>query len=177
MTIPPVGLLWGEARGSGLARFWLASTVASDDGIPWGIVVETNDFAPAGLGGEAVFTMAYLTVRAAAGAQLRVTPIIDDAQALTQTVEGMTVTVRQPTVAVPQQAGTPPVLVTQTFELPLLLQMTRDGTDLGVTHPRGERCRLRIESVGPIGTGAFRVEQCELEHGIVRRSEFSPFTA
>jgi hypothetical protein len=173
----PVGLLWGEGRGSGTARYWVAAGVASDDGTPWGLTVETNDLAPAGLGGEALFTMAFLTVRAAAGATLRVTPILDDQPVLTQTVNGLTVTVRQPTVQVPQQTGTPPVLVTHTFEVPLLLQMTRAGLEVGIVHPRGERCRLRIESVGPIGVGAFRVEQCELEHEVVRRSRFTGFTA
>lgn len=176
MTVPAVGLMWGEGRGSGIARYWQAASVASDDGAPWPLLVETNDLAPAGLGGEALFTMAFLTVRAAAGAVLRVTPIVDDREQLTQSANGLTVTVRQPTVALPQQSGVPPVLLTQTFEIPLLVQMTRDGADLGVAHPRGERCRLRIESVGPIGAGALRIESCELEHEVVRRSRFTAFT-
>lgn len=174
--IPAVGLLWGEGRAADYARFWLATATASDDGVAWGVRVETNDVAPGGLGGEALFTMAYLTVRAAAGATLQLTPILNDDDTVSRTVDGATVRVLQPRVTLAQQPGTPPELVVQTFEIPLLVAHERAGAPSYAVHPRAERLRLRIESIGAIGSGSFRVEQCELEYDLVRRSTFTSFT-
>lgn len=170
-----VGLLWGEGRGSGVPRFWVSADVASDDGEPWGFAEESNALSPAGTGGEAVFTAAYLTVTAGAGALLQVTPVVNDDPTLTQSVAGGTVRVLQPRLVVPQQAGTPAVLRTQTFVVPLLVQVEHDGA-VSVAYVRGESLRLRVESIGPLGTGAFRVEQCEIEHAVIRRSRFTAFT-
>ncbi len=176
MTLPAVGLLWGEGRGSGLARFWVAQATASDDGVPWTLAMETNDAALAGLGGEALFTMAFVTVRAAASAVLQFTPILNDDATLSRTVNGATVRVLQPRFTVPQGAGTPAAMLTQTFEVPLLLAQERGGVRQFVTAPRGERLRLRIESIGQLGNGTFRLESCELEYQILRRSRTAPMT-
>lgn len=173
MTVPPVGLMFGEGRGSSLGRYWLASAVASDDGVPWGLRVESNDIAPGGLGGEAAYTMAFITVRAAAGTVLRVTPLLNDTSMAALAIPGGTVEVLPVSVTVPQQLGSPAPLVTQTFEVPLLLAHVKGGIRQAVFHPRGERMRLRIESVGAIGTGAFRLESAEIEHQIMRRATFS----
>lgn len=176
MSLPPVGLLWGEGRGSSLGRYWLATAVASDDGVPWSVRLESNDVTPAGLGGEAAFTMAFVTVRAAAGTTLRITPILNDTSMAALTIPGGTVEVLPVSVTVPQQLGSPAPLVTQTFEVPLLLAHVKGGVRQAVFHPRGERMRLRLESVGPIGTGAFRLESAEVEHQIMRRATFTAIT-
>lgn len=171
---PPVSLLWGEGRNATYARYWLADAVASDDGLPFSFTAESNDVAPVGLGGEALFTMAFLTVRAAAGCVLRVTPIINDEDVLTRAHPGGTLAIIRPLVTVPQQSGGPPTpMLTQTFEIPLWQELAVGGAVKGLWHLRGERCRLRLESIGTIGTGAFRVEQCELEYEPIRRATFA----
>lgn len=176
MSIPPVGLLWGEGRGSSLARFWISTPAATDDGTAWGVLIESNDVAPAGLGGEAAFTMAFLTIRAAAGTVLRVTPILNDDDTPSVTIPGGTVEVLPVSVTVPQQLGSPAPMVVKTFEVPLLCAHVKDGIRQAIFHPRGERMRLRVESIAPIGTGAFRLEQAEIEHQVMRRATFAGIT-
>ena len=63
----PIGLLWGEARAADFARYWIAAAVAADDGVGFALEVESDDASPAGLGGECLFSQAFITVRAAAG--------------------------------------------------------------------------------------------------------------
>lgn len=174
-AIPVVGLLWGEGRGADFARFWLAAPVASDDGVAWAIRPESNDVTPAGLGGEAVFSACYLTVRAAAGAVLRLTPIVNDVDQQVQTLDWGTVTIVQPRLTIPQQLGSPAPMLTQTFAVPLVQRVEVSGSQF-VSYLRGERLRIRLDSIGAIGSGALRVEQCEVEYELIRRSHFSTFT-
>lgn len=173
MTLPAVGLLWGEGRAADYGRYWVATATASDDGVPWGLLMESNDIAPGGLGGECAFTMAFLTVRAAAGTVLRVTPVLNDTSMAALAIPDGTVEVLPLSVTVPQQSGSPAPMVVQSFEVPLLLAHVKGGIRQAVFHPRGERMRLRVESVGPIGTGTFRVESAEIEHQIMRRATFA----
>lgn len=164
--IAPQVLLWGEGRGAAGPRYWQAAPVASDDGVAFGLVVETQPFAPTGLGGECAFTVAHVTTTTAAGATLKVTPILDDTAPATRTTpnSGSVSTVR-PTYAVAQQTGGPPVpMMTSTIEVPLLVVLTRSGAAVSRWYPRGARCGIRIESVGAIGTGTFRIDGLEIEY-------------
>lgn len=177
MSQAPVILSWGEARGADFARFWWADAVASDDGVPFAIRPETNDAVPAGLGGEAVFSMVYLTVRAAASAVLQVTPILDDLDETTRAHPSGTLEILQPQITIPQQMGGPPTpMRTATFAVPLLARLIVGGVPTAIWHLRGERCRIRLASVGPIGTGALRLEQAELEYEVIRRAQFGEVT-
>ena len=176
--IAPIGLLWGEGRAADFARFWLAEPVAADDGVEFSLEIESDDAAPAGLGGECAFTQAFVTVRAAAGTTLQFTPIVNDDDSLTRPHPSGSIGVMQVSVTIPQQAGGPPTpMLTQTFAIPLRYTLQIGGIPVSVFHPRGERCRIRVESTSAIGTGALRLEQCELEYQILRRSDLNAFTA
>ena len=174
----PIGLLWGEGRAADFARYWRAAPVAADDGVGFALEVESDDASPAGLGGECLFSQAFITVRAAAGTTLTITPIVNDDDSLTRPHPAGTIGVMQVSVTVPQQSGGPPTpMRTQTFAIPLHFTLQIGGIPASVFHPRGESCRIRIESVSPIGTGSFRLEQCELEYEIIRRSDLTAFSA
>ena len=178
ITTPPTILVWGEGRGAAAPRYWQASDVASDDGVSNGIVLETNAVAPDGLGGEVAFTTAYLTITAGAGCTVKVTPIVDDVEPVTTTTaDGATLSVATPTFVVPQQTGGPPVpTVTMTYQVPLQMQLVRGGLVTSRWYPRGARCAIRLETVGTIGTGAFRVDGLELEYETLRNVQRGTIT-
>lgn len=167
---PPSVLWWGEGRGAAGPRYWQAADVASDDGVANSLLLETNPVAPDGLGGEVAFTTVYVTVTAGASAVLKVTPIVDDVEPVsTTTPDGAVLSVVSPTMTVPQQTGGPPVpTLTQTFQVPLLLQLVRSGQVKTRWYPRGARCAIRIETQGAIGTGPFRIDGIELEYETLR---------
>jgi hypothetical protein len=175
-TIAPSILVWGEGRGIESPRYWLADAAASDDGDAFGIAIESNEITPAGFSGECLFTGVSVTIRAAAGAILKVYPIIDDAQVDRLHPAG-TLTLREPRITIPQQEGGPPTpMALLTFFVPFWQRLVKDGRAVGVWYPRGASCRVRFETEGEIGTGAFRVEHAELEYEVVRRSNFEDFT-
>lgn len=162
---PPTLLLWGEGRNAAGPRYWVSDDASTDDGQSNAILLETNPISPDGLGGEVLFTTCYLTITAAAGAVLSVTPIVDDVEPVdTVTLNGGTVRVVVPTIAIPQQTGTPPIAaVTATYQVPLLVELVRSGVVQSHWYPRGARCAIRVASVGAIGTGVFRIDAMELE--------------
>jgi hypothetical protein len=170
MTTAPVALWWGEGRGASGPRYWQSADVATDDGVDIGFTVETNAVAPAGLGGECAFVNAYVTITAAAGATLTLTPIVDDTEpADTTTPNSGTLAPTPVTFTVEQQTGSAPLpLVTRTVQVPLLQSLSRSGSAVARWYPRGARCGIRLASVGAIGTGSFRIDGIELEWQPIR---------
>lgn len=174
----PVRLLWGEGRGAAAPRYWQAADLATDDGQNNGVLLETNPVAPDGLGGEVAFTTAYVTITAGAAAVVRLTPVVDDADLSGLATAGSgSLQVVQPTFSVAQQTGGPPVPVqTATYQVPLLVALVRDGVVVSRWYPRGARCAIRLETLGAIGSGPFRVDAIELEYETLRNVQRGTIT-
>ncbi len=170
MATPPAVLWWGEGRGAAGPRYWSAADVATDDGVAIAFTLETNPLAPAGLSGECAFVNAYVTITAAAGAELRLTARVDDVDPVTLTTPNSgTLANTSVTFTVPQVTGTPPLpMQTRTVQLPLLRSLTRGGRAIARWYVRGARIAIVLESVGAIGTGAFRIDGIDLEYDTIR---------
>lgn len=170
MATPPAVLWWGEGRGAAGPRYWASADVATDDGQTVAFVLETNPLAPAGLSGECAFVNAYVTVTAAAGAELRVTAIVDDNEpAAVTTPNSGSLNVTRVSFAIPQVTGIPPLAAqTRTVQVPLLRSLSRGGAAIARWYVRGARVAIRVESVGTIGTGVFRIDGIDIEYDTIR---------
>jgi hypothetical protein len=132
-----------------------AASGFTDAGESYTLLARSNRLAPAGAGGECIFTLYYLTVRHTGALTLRVTPIVDD--------------VRYPSVTVTfDDAGPAPLL--EVREIGFSHAYSRGGVERGRFALRGTWVQVEIESEGAIGSDVV-VELGDLEYEIVRESK------
>lgn len=148
----------GAGAGGTLHRWGAAPT---DDGAPVVVRQETARFAPAGVGGEAIFTALIPVITYTAAATVRFTPIVDDVELTSAAVE----------VVLTQPANGRRTRYRQ--ELGLSIPLVRDNVDRGRFAVRGVWCQVRVEILTAIGLdalgtpGVVLLEGGELEYEVV----------
>jgi hypothetical protein len=142
--------------GSRTDKVLKAGVGYDDDGVAYTALARSERLAPAGAGGECIFTMLYLTTRHyTSSVSINVTPIVDNVTLATQTI------------ALTGAAST--TGNRQTHELVLSLPYVRASVEQLRTAPRGTWIELLIESSG---TSAKQiVESAEIEYEVVRETQ------
>lgn len=150
----PWPLLVGRAEG-GLA-VWDGSG-ASDAGAPVLGRAQTAPVAPAGIGGECIFTNLYPTFRRSNRNPVTVTltPIVDN-------VERSPLSITLPGVD---------RRVTETYEIGLHVPLAHGGTEFAAQALRGCWWALRVDVSTGVPIGHFQLEGVELEVELVTESE------
>jgi hypothetical protein len=166
---PPVGptLLFGGQGGFG--PLYAFDEGASDDGATVEAVAEPNAVAPAGVGGECIFSTLWLAIthRNAAPLTLRITPLVDF-QPLQQAIVREDLTISDEIVIAPSPTG----WLTEVIEVGLSVPIESGGVELGRVAPRGAWFSFRLELVSPLADGDDLIlEAAELEYTRVRESE------
>lgn len=147
-------LLFGQ--GGGNKVLLASSSAADDDGVDFNLLATTNRLAPAGAGGEAIFTALWLVVTHTMDVDLVFTPLLDGLALESQTVA--------------LSAGA--ARVTARFRLGLSVPFLNPlGTEVMRTAPRGTWFQVRIATTGGMAAGDLLIEGCELEHEVVRASQ------
>lgn len=148
---------------------WQTSPATSDGGITFVPLALSNHLAPGGLGGEAMFYWAHLTMSWSMAAQLRISPVLDGVTDFTPlVVTGGTIEVVRPIITLAQQPGSANVQRrTETFAVPLLKKLVTAGVERSRSALRGRRLALLLESIGTLGTGELILEACEIEHQVL----------
>lgn len=142
---------------SGVAAILLAGGAYTDDGVAYPLRAKTENFLPAGVGGEAVFLALYVTTRHYASAvTLTITPYVDDV-ALTPhviTLVGVVATEGQQEI----------------HELVLREPFMDGGVERLRNAPRGSRLAVLVEGSS---SAAQAIDGIECEFTIVRESQVS----
>lgn len=128
-------------------------------------LAKTVRFAPAGVGGEAIFTRMWLALTYDMDAvTLRFTPILDG---VAQDGTGGTPDLRQTLTL----AGTPGTRVTERWEF-TLYRPYDDGVDPDAVRVALRGCwfQMMIDTTTTLGTGDLFIEQPEIEFEVVRES-------
>lgn len=144
--------------GSRTARLLQLGVGYTDDGIAYTLLGQSERIAPAGSGGECIFTLCYLTTRHFdTSVSVQVTPIIDNVAQATQTI------------ALTGAASANGVGNRQTHELALSVPYSPSGTEQLRVAPRGTWFELVLAT--PNTTQAkVLIETAELEYEVVRES-------
>ncbi|MDH3367915.1 MAG: hypothetical protein OEO17_08725 [Gemmatimonadota bacterium] len=147
----------GESDGAGPEGSPVGDTIT--------FLAKSDRFAPAGAGGEAIFTQFWIALTYDMTVTLRFTPIVDG---IVYDGTGTNPDLRQ-TLAL---TGTPGVRKTERYEFALYLPYD-DGTDPDAlrTDLRGTWFQLVIDNTTVLGAGDLIIEQPEIEFEIVRESE------
>ncbi len=120
---------------------------------------KTNRYAPAGEGGECIFTSLYCVLTYKAHVTVYFTPILDGVELETQSV------VLDQNAAITSQ--------TVSRELALSVPITVAGVERGRVSPRGTWMQFRVTTQFAVGGGATQVvvEGLVLEFEVVRESK------
>jgi hypothetical protein len=126
---------------------------ADDLGVPIELVAKSNQYAPAGIGGEAIFTNVYLTLfrSNADDLVLELTPIVDD-------VEQEPIEITRPAVAAPTR---------EVLEIGLAVYYPSPADPQIATAMRGTWFQASLRSVGVLPAGRLIIEGWEFEHELV----------
>jgi len=143
-------LFLGEQGGNRLLR---ADDGYQDAGSAVPVRLETVPVAPAGPGGEAIFTALYVVLTATMAASVQVTPIVDGVELATQTI------------TLSAQASRK----TTHHELGLSVALLEGATEVARFAARGTWFQARI-SVSALAAGDLIVDGLALEHEVVRES-------
>jgi hypothetical protein len=148
MTGPKLFL--GQSGGNALLK---ADDGYQDAGTPIAIRLETVPLAPAGPGGEAIFTALFLTFTATMAATVTVTPILDGTTLASQTISLQAASER----------------TTTRHELGLSVPYVDGGQERLRTAPRGAWLQVRL-TVTAIGPGDLVFDGVNVEYEVVRES-------
>ncbi len=136
-----------------------------DRAAKYDLYAKTNRYAPAGAGGECIFTSLYAVFTFTASMVLYLTPILDGAN-----LETITVTLTQNPTATKQSKA---------FELGLSVPLLVAGVERGRVSPRGTWLQVLAETRhvinGTTGTQVV-IDGIEVEYEIVREAQ-QPGTA
>lgn len=147
-------------RGNGVPAMLVVGSGFTDDGVAYEMVARSDPFAPAGQGGEAIFTALWITTTTYdQPVTLLVTPYIDG------------VALAQQRIDIPGRAN--PTNVQQVWELALSVPYIQGGVERLRVAPRG--CVIEVEVAtnigGGMGTSARQaVDGIEVETEVVRES-------
>jgi len=133
-----------------------------DDGADYGILLQTNEVAPAGVGGECLFEAIHIAVTRNNDAEwtVTITPIIDG--------------VDQEPVEITYDASSD--VVTEHEYVSLAQPYKVDGVEVSKYYPRGAWFALRIEA-DDIPSGDFTFEEPELGYEVLTESQKDVFNA
>lgn len=146
--MPKPVLYFGRRNQPAVVR---AGDTELDHTEPFNVKAKTNRVAPAGAGGECVFTLVYLTVTFTASLTLYVTPFVDDT-ALEKTAVLLTENAAQSKQ-------------TRVYEIGLSIPLKAgDGTERGRYGPRGTWFQVMIETLFQGAGVPFTIEQVEYEY-------------
>lgn len=152
-------------RGGGVPAILEHGIGYADDDSTYELLAQSIPIAPAGPGGECLFTLLYLTTRHySADVSLWITPIVDGVDGDTQRLD---------LLGVADSKGE-----LRTTEIDLSIPYLVAGVEQSRFHPRGAFFAVRIETkyadaeAGAASTAAKTVvESVELEHEVVRESQ------
>lgn len=136
-----------------------------DRGEVYNLYAKTNRYAPAGAGGECIFTSLYAVFTFKKSMLVYVTPILDGAELETQTIQLL----QNPTAS----------RQTRAFELGLSVPLAVAGIERGRVAPRGTWMQTLVETrfnLSDQKPAQLIVDGIELEYEIVRESQM-PGTA
>ncbi len=148
MSVPRLFL--GESGGNRLLK---ADDGFQDAGVNISIRAETVPVAPAGAGGEAIFTSVYLVLTATMAVTVQITPIVDEVPLETQDIVLSAQTERKRTH----------------HEFGLSIPYIHNSVERARFAPRGTWFQVRIV-VPAIAAGDLIIEGVALEYEIVRES-------
>ncbi len=118
---------------------------------------ETNAYAPAGIGGEAIYTNVYMALMrdCTTDVTLQFTPIVDGTElaAIELTIPGVASPIRS------------------TYEIGLAIPYPSAADPQIHTAPRGQWIQLRVETDGGLPDGRFVIEGLELEFEVVTEGQ------
>lgn len=137
----------------------LADSTFKDDTIAYDTLGRSNRVAPAGTGGECIFTTLYVTVTTyAANTRLKVTPILDGVALAAQTIN---------TVGVGSSQGE-----VQVFELGLSIGYIVAAVERLRYYPRGTWMQVLVTTdSGNVALAAELVNSIEVEYEVVRETK------
>lgn len=125
-----------------------------DGSVPVSGVARPRSLAPAGIGGECMFTNLYVSITHAAGGVVRVTAVVDHEEAeestdivLEATGSRSQTTVREIALSYPYRVG---------------------GVERSRHAPRGTWISAKVETVGPVTDGELEIDGIEVEYEVVR---------
>ncbi len=147
----------------------LAEVFQTDSGFQDGaaeainILARSVRWAPAGVGGECIFTTFWIMVEHTMAVTLRFTPILDD---VVFDGTGGNPDLRQ-IIALTTKA----TRLVETFEFALSLPFLVSATEELRTALRGVWFQLQVDSSVPLATGDLILHQTELEYEVVRETQ------
>ncbi len=147
-------LFFGQGGGNNLYRS--DDTAADDAGAGFDMLATTNRVAPAGAGGEAIFTVLWLALTYTMAVTVRVTPYVD----------GVALDSQQ--IALAAQAERTTKRWKVGLSVPLFDALLNEVARFA---PRGVWFQAKVESTGGLATGDLIVEGVEIEHEVVRASQ------
>jgi len=158
-------LLFGQGGGNSLYR---ASAAASDDaGVPFEVRARSDRFYPAGPGGEAIFTVLWLTVTTAitpatptpSHVHLVITPYLDGVA-----LDAQTLTITGPLTGAQTR-------LTTKYEFGLSVPYLNPlGTEVFRTAARGASFEIQVATSSGVVAGELIAVQADLEYEVVRES-------
>lgn len=153
--MPVPTLMFGRADAAALLN---AREGWVDDDQPYNLTLRTNRIAPAGVGGECVFTRLVVVTRHREAATLTLTPLVDD-------------TALAPITLALAAAATEQV---QTHELGLSRPLVVAGRERARFRPRGTWFQVEVTTsyaADALPQGEQAIEGIELEYEVVREGQ------
>lgn len=132
-----------------------------DDGVVYNMAGQTARTAPAGTGGEVVFTNLYVTVTRAGAATIRFTPLVDE-------------TVQAPTEVVLPDVAVPGTEEATVLEISLLQPYLGPGAVEALRYyPRGRWIQVLAETLfaSPAAMVKVVLNDFEVEYEVVRETQ------
>ena len=137
------------------AVMYRAEEDADDNGAAFPVRLRPRPIAPAGVGGECVFTRLFVTLTHTAGGNVRVIPIVDGRE-----VPGSGLVIELSELEQPE---------TRVEEIVLFEPLLVGGMEYSRQHLRGTFFTVEIATEGPLTDGLLSFDGLEIEYAVVRR--------